>query len=182
MNEFVLIIIIISFVCGYVCGYVAKFVFTKKEEQRFKQCKDMGRMVWMPRLCSYTKALPGWILGASSFLFYFGILMWGICIGPIMFFYPIIIFFFMIRRSSVFAIVDDSFVMWRYFGFGRMRKFPLNVLFRTEYYQNRKRGGWTIKLWHGKKRILKILSIEYDEYRVLLEHLHIIKLKRNNEK
>lgn len=173
---------------GFISGYITKLVIKKKEKQRFRQSQAMGREVWMPRLNSFHLAYrSGVIIFASSIFLFLGIpylgnnCSWAAIFVTLFGFLLLVIFFstFLIQ-ISVFAIVDDTFVMWRLCGFGRIKKFALNDLTRTErnVYLGRYYGRcWVIELWQGEKRFLKIRTKDYDEMKALVEHLLTIKSK-----
>ncbi len=185
--------VIATVLTGIIGGFISWKLISNKEVERAKECTMMGEVKWNSRIKWSQKAIPGcFVLFFISYICFvfppifsspsphkidpvIAILIYGVlillCIASIWlmaFLYP------------VFAITNDSIVLWKYYGYARSEKHLLSELTRKEY-EEAARGGnlHIVALYRGEKRIKKLISNQYKDEKELLELLRQIPDKKD---
>ena len=162
--------IFVAVASGVIAGFISWKLLSKKEEQRTKECKAMGNIIYISTSSWIVKASIGFLLfftppffitiieakGINEGIFHtiicYGILIWTV--GYIL---------FMFYRIPMYAIVDNCIIVWKYYGFARPTKYPMQELTRKEHYGIDKNGKTThcVKLFQKDKFILNISLDNY---------------------
>ncbi|MBR2360046.1 MAG: hypothetical protein IKA75_06495 [Bacteroidaceae bacterium] len=79
----------------------------------------------------------------------------------------------------LFAITNDSFILWNYYGYASSEKYLLNELTRKEYEEaSRGKDNHVVALYRGEKRIKKLYTNAYKNEKTLLELISQIHEKK----
>lgn len=152
----------------------------------------MGNTSWIPQLEEWTKIEPGLILGFILFISL--IIVDGIDIANsgqrfltimVTSFLGIILFiveWFYLYRIPIFAIVDDTLVIWKYFSWASPKKYVLSELTRNAHYASMKSRFESdqilvIELYKDGNRIREIKTTAYKGTMNLIEMLQKIPYK-----
>ena len=173
-------------------GLISWKLICKKEEERDKECKTIEKTFIVSRLKWSPKALFGFflVLFPSYACILLPSLMWNSSsphqIAPmivwalisIMILISVVGMWLIAFMSPLFAITNDSFILWNYYGYARSEKYLLSELTRKEY-EEASRGGdnHVVALYRGEKRIKKLYTNAYKDEKTLLELIRQIPQK-----
>lgn len=167
-------------------GFISWKFISYKEKRCIEKCKAMGNVSWSPRLDFWSKIKPGLILGYILGLFSFMvdivgfdmtdsahrfmIIMGGSFMGIIL----LIVEWFFLSRIPIFAIVDDTLVLWKYFGWVSPKKYALSELTRDGHYASVgiryvTEQNLIIGLYKRGDRIMEIDTTAYEQGTKILE-------------
>ena len=171
-------------------GVISWKLISNKEEQRAKECAMTGEVKWNSRMKWHQKAMLGIFF---IFLFSYPFLRIPMTASPKA--DPMIInlmlgalllliigaMWYMVSIYPLFAITNDSIVLWKYCGYARAEKHLLSELTRKEY-DEAARGGnnHIVALYRGGKRFKKLYSNIYKDEKALLELLSQIPEKKES--
>lgn len=173
-------------------GVISWKLISNKEEQRAKECAMTGEVKWNSRMKWHQKAMLGFF-----FIFFFSylFLLLPMIVSPALKTDPMIInlmlgalllliigaMWYMVSIYPLFAITNDSIVLWKYCGYARAEKHLLSELTRKEY-DEAARGGnnHIVALYRGGKRFKKLYSNIYKDEKALLELLSQIPEKKES--
>lgn len=152
----------------------------------------MGCTSWVPQLEEWTKIEPGLFLGFILFFSFFMVngidianssqrfltIMGTSFLGIIL----LIIEWFYLYRIPIFAIVDDTLVIWKYFGWASPKKYVLSELTRDGHYASVKSRFESdeilvIELYKEGNRIREIKTTAYKGTKSLIKMLQKIPYK-----
>lgn len=169
-------------------GLISWKLISNKEEQRAKECAMMGEVKWNSRIKWYQKVMPGFcaLLFTSFVCFVFPLILppsphkidpmiMNLMNGTLIL-SGLIGTWTMAFLSPLFAITNDSVVIWRYYGYVRSKKYLLNELTREEYGEG---SNHIVALYRGEKRVKKLYSNSYKDEKALLELLRQIPEKKD---
>lgn len=171
-------------------GIISWKLIGNKEEERDKECKTIEKQHYVSKLKWSPKALFGFflVLFTSYACVIFPSLMWNSSlphqIGPMIVWGLIsvlilIIIVYIAFVYPLFAITNDSFILWNYYGYARSEKSLLNELTRKEYEEaSRGKDNHVVALYRGEKRIKKLYTNAYKNEKTLLELIRQIHEKK----
>ena len=173
-------------------GFISWKYISNKEKRCIKESKTMGDTSWTPQLEEWTKIEPGLILGFFLFTSFcmvnvidiansgqrFLTILGTSFLGIIFF----IIEWFYLYRIPIFAIVDDTLVIWKYFGWTSPKKYVLSELTRDAHYASMRTRFESdqilvIELYKEGNRIREIKTTAYKGTMNLIEMLQKIPYK-----
>lgn len=167
-------------------GVISWKLISNKEEQRAKECRCMGKEIsWISRIRWYLKLIIGfsivlmftypfllieilkdsgnttiytciWTAGISAGLLFTWVWSWQ---------YPL------------FAIIDETLVVWSYLGYSHPTKYALNELSRENFEDG---ANHITVLFKEKKRVKKFITNAYKDEKALLELLSQIPEKKES--
>lgn len=178
---------------GIIGGFISWKLISNKEEQRAKESVMMREVKWCSRIKWHQKMMPGFcvLLSTSFVCFVFPLILppsphkidpmiMNLMNGTLIL-SSLIGVWTIAFLSPLFAITNDSIVLWKYCGYARAEKHPLSELTRKEY-DEATRGGSNhiVALYRGGKRVKELYSNMYKDEKALLELLSQIPEKKES--
>lgn len=167
--------------------FISCKVIQDKEAQRAKECMEMEKgLLYFSKIGSvFLKIFIG---GIGVFFLFLSWILFIVFVGKhtgIFFIFGFAFIWIFARIYPLFAITNESFILWNYYGFASLKRYELRELSRTEFdYHSRYGTIHFVELYrrvYGReKRINSFISNAYDEESRLLELLRQIQEKQDS--
>lgn len=162
---------------AFIGGFISWKVISDKEKQRAKECMSREEVLYFSNLES---TLGKMLIGFFDGMFLYPILSIREVSDIIIFFILMLwIAWYFSHNYPLFAITNDSFILWKYYGFANPKKYNLSELTRKEFdtFYNSTSIHFVV-LYQGKRRINKFDSTAHKDEDKLLELLRQIPEKQ----
>lgn len=186
-DEYAIIAMLSMLLFAIIGGIISYKLISSKEKERAKECAMNRETKWCSRMKWYQKAVSGYniIIFISvpmvlSLIFSLPSqhkipLNIEILICSVVILLSIVGIWLLASRYPLFAITNDSVILWRYWGYARSEQYQLSELTRKEYEETTRAGTCTsVDLYRGDKRIQKLVSNTYKDEKTFLELLRQI--------